>query len=246
MGGYGVEFFMNIVILEDVDFVGERRVILDGRRSDHIVKVLKSKLGDRLRVGRLDGDLGVGVIVELSSLRVELEVVLDHSPPPPLPVYLLLALPRPKVLKRVLAAAVTMGVKEIFLFNSWRVEKSYWQSPWLKAERLREISLLALEQAGDTRLPRISLKPRFRPFVEDEVPLLVQGRDAWLLHPQSELGLLEFVGRTPALAAVGPEGGFIPFEVEMLTAAGLKQVSLGPRTLRVEQAVPAFLGNFLL
>ena len=237
---------MNIVILEDADFIGERRVFLAGRRFDHIVKVLKSKLGDRLRVGRLNGDLGSGVIVELSSLRVELEVDLDHSPPPPLSVYLLLALPRPKVLKRVLAAAVTMGVKEIFLFNSWRVEKSYWQSPWLKVERLREISLLALEQAGDTRLPRISLKSRFRPFVEDEVPLLAQGRDAWLLHPQIESGLSGYTGRTPALVAVGPEGGFIPFEVEMLTAAGLKLVSIGPRTLRVEQVVPAFLGNFLL
>ncbi len=237
---------MNLVILEDVDFVGERRVVLDGRRFDHIVRVLKSKLGDRLRVGRLDGDLGSGVIVELSSLRVELEVDLNHSPPPPLPVCLLLALPRPKVLKRVLAAAVTMGVKEIFLFNSWRVEKSYWQSPWLKAERLREISLLALEQAGDTRVPKISLRPRFRPFAEDEVPLLAQDRDAWLLHPQIESGLSACTGRTPALVAFGPEGGFIPFEVEMLTAAGLKVVSIGPRILRVEQVVPAFLGNFLL
>ena len=236
---------MNIVILEDADFVGERRVVLDGRRAAHINGVLKARVGDCLRVGRLDGDLGSGVIVELSSLRVELEVDIESSPPPPLPVCLLLALPRPKVMRRVLAAAVTMGVKEIFLFNSWRVEKSYWQTPWLKAEKLREISLLALEQAGDTRLPRISLKPRFRPFVEDEVPLLARDRDAWLLHPQSGSGLPEVSKRTPALLAIGPEGGFIPFEVEMLTAAGLQPVSIGPRILRVEQALPAAIGRFL-
>ena len=236
---------MNLLVLEDADFVGERRVVLDGRRALHIVKVLKARAGDRLRVGRLDGDLGSGEIVELSSLRVELEVDLGHAPPPPLPVCLLLALPRPKVLKRVLAAAITMGVKEIFLFNSWRVEKSYWQSPWPTAEKLREITLLALEQAGDTRVPKISLKPRFRPFVEDEVSGLGHGRDAWLLHPAAEPGLSELLGRSQALIAVGPEGGFIPFEVEMLIAAGLRPVTLGSRILRVEQVVPAILGHFL-
>ena len=236
---------MNIVILEDADFIGERRAVLDGRRFGHIVKVLKSKFGDRLRIGRLDGDLGSGVIVELSSLRVELEVDFECPPPPPLPVCLLLALPRPKVMRRVLAAAVTMGVKEIFLFNSWRVEKSYWQTPWLMVERQREISLLALEQAGDTRLPKISLKPRFRPFVEDEVPLLAQDREAWLLHPQARFGLPEVSKRPSALVAIGPEGGFIPFEVEMLTSVGLQPVSIGPRILRVEQALPATLGRFL-
>ncbi len=236
---------MNIVIFEEADFVGEQRVVLAGRRAIHIVKVLKSRVGDRLRVGRLNGAMGSGVIVELSSSNVVLEVDLDRSSPPPLPVRLLLALPRPKVLRRVLAAAVTMGVKEIFIFNSWRVEKSYWQSPWLEVDRLREIALLALEQAGDTRLPEIFLKNRFRPFVEDEVPLLAQDWDAWLLHPQAGTCLRDVSGQAPALVAVGPEGGFIPFEVEMLVASGLKSVSLGPRILRVEQAVPAILGNFM-
>ncbi len=237
---------MNIVIFEESDFIGESRILLGGRRALHIVKVLKSQVGDRLRVGLLDGALGSGEVVGISGSRVELEVVLDHFSPSPLAVRLLLALPRPKVLKRVLAAAVTMGVKEIFLFNAWRVEKSYWQTPWLQSEKLREVVLLALEQAGDTRLPEIFLKNRFRPFVEDEVPLLVQDRDAWLLHPQAESSLRQVAGQAPALVAVGPEGGFIPFEVEMLRASGLKVASLGPRILRVEQAVPAILGNFLL
>ncbi len=242
---------MNIVLFEESEFVGTDRVRLGGRRVAHIIKVLKSRVGDRLRVGLLGGAVGSGVIVELSSSRVELEVELDCLAPSPLPVRLLLALPRPKVLKRVLAAAVTMGVKEIFLLNSWRVEKSYWQTPWLLEEKLREVTLLALEQAGDTRLPEIFLKHRFRPFVEDEVPLLVKGHDAWLLHPQSgtslqQISRQQISSQTPALVAVGPEGGFIPFEVEMLIASGLEIVALGPRILRVEQVVPAILGSFLL
>ncbi|MBN2809936.1 MAG: 16S rRNA (uracil(1498)-N(3))-methyltransferase [Deltaproteobacteria bacterium] len=246
---------MNIILLEEADFVTPRRVAIGGRRASHIKNVLKSQLKDSLRVGLLNGDLGSGMIVELAKDRVGLEVDFDRAPPEPLPLRLLLALPRPKVLRRVLAAAVTMGVKEIFIFNSWRVEKSYWQSPWLEARSLREVALLALEQAGDTVMPEIFLRPRFRPFVEDEVPqMALQGR-AWLLHPAAETPLREVRGpevsgpqscsQRPVLVAVGPEGGFIPFEVEIFLAAGLKPVSLGPRILRVEQALPAIIGNFL-
>lgn len=236
---------MNIVLFEDTDLSADKRVILYGRRAHHIATVLRSQIGDSLQVGLLHGDLGTGIITELSTSGVELEITLERHSPPPLPVRLLLALPRPKVLRRTLSAAITMGVKEIYIFNSWRVEKSYWQTPWLKEHELYNIALLALEQAGDTRLPEIFLKKRFRPFVEDEVPHLAQNRDAWLLHPQAEKSLPQISARNPALIAIGPEGGFIPFEVEMLTAASLSPLSLGPRILRVEQALPAILGNFL-
>ena len=49
----------------------------------------------------------------------------------------------------------------------------------------------------------------------------------------------------PWAILIGPEGGFIPYEVEALQRAGCEPVSLGPRPLRVEQAVPALLGRLL-
>ncbi|MBN2705684.1 MAG: 16S rRNA (uracil(1498)-N(3))-methyltransferase, partial [Deltaproteobacteria bacterium] len=111
-------------------------------------------------------------------------------------------------------------------------------------ESVRRILFEALEQAGDTRLPEIFFRPRFRPFVEDEVPALAAGRKAWLLHPDS--GSIPVLGlEEPAMLAVGPEGGFIPFEVELLNRAGLQLGGLGSRILRVEQAVPAILGRCL-
>jgi len=242
---------MNIIIIENSDLINSDKVQLQDRRAIHIIKVIKAKIGDKLQVGIVDGQLGEALVTNISAFRVELKIELTKTPPAPLPVILLLALPRPKVLKRVLSSAITMGVKKIFVFNSWRVEKSYWQTPLLTPDKLTEISLTALEQAVDTVLPEITLKPRFRPFAEDEVPILSKGRDAWLLHPYSETppvtATREAATQQPnsALIAIGPEGGFIPFEVEMLMAAGLQPISFGPRILRVEQAVPCALAQFL-
>jgi RsmE family RNA methyltransferase len=45
--------------------------------------------------------------------------------------------------------------------------------------------------------------------------------------------------------AIGPEGGFIPYEIDMLKAAGFEDVSFGERILRVEHAVAALVGRIL-
>ncbi len=241
--------FMNIILIKKADFIGPRRVLLKDRRARHVINVLRAKAGDRIRTGLVNGKIGDGLICTISDFRVEFEVELTDPAPKALPVTLLLALPRPKVFKRVLSAAITMGVKKIFIFNTWRVDKSYWQTPLLQADKLNEISRLALEQAVDTKLPEITLKPLFRPFVEDDVPNLARKHEnAWLLHPHSDpaISINKSARLNSALIAIGPEGGFIPFEVEMFMTAGLKQFSLGSRTLRVEQAVPAALAPFLL
>ncbi len=242
---------MNIILLEDSDFLAPNRARISGRRARHIIDVLKAESGTKVRIGVVNDRLGRALITDISNAEIELETELTAPAPPPLPVTLLLALPRPKVLKRVLGTAVTMGVKKIFLFNTWRVEKSYWQTPLIQPEKLKEITLLALEQAVDTVLPEICIKPRFRPFAEDEVPLLAKScHPALLLHPAAAATpLAPAINKTSqqntTLIAIGPEGGFIPFEIEMLTASGLQPVSIGPRILKVEQALPAALAHAL-
>jgi len=233
---------MNLIVLFEDDFVGDTRVRLRDRRREHVSSVHRADVGETLRVGLLNGQLGTGRIVALSNDALEMEVTLNQAPPPPLPATLLLALPRPKGLKRVLQAVTAMGVKRIVLMNAWRVEKSFWDSPVLHPETLREQLLLGLEQARDTMLPEILLRRRFKPFVEDEVPALGRGTLALLAHPPAAQPCPRAV-REPVTLAVGPEGGFIPYEVELLQAQGFEAVSLGERILRVEHAVPALLGR---
>ena len=235
---------MNLILLLDDDFVDQSRARLSGRRLEYVRAVHRATIGDRLRVGRFGGSVGYGVVTRLDDAVLELDVVLDTEPPPPAPLTLILALPRPKALRRVLQCVATIGVKRLVLVNSWRVEKSFWASPALGPAALREQLMLGLEQGGDTMPPTVELRRRFKPFVEDEVPQLIAGTRALVAHPKAADACPRAVSE-PVTLAIGPEGGFIEYELDLLVAHGFEPVTLGPRPLRVEHAVPALLGRIL-
>jgi 16S rRNA (uracil1498-N3)-methyltransferase len=237
---------MNLLLLIESDFTDatKTRVSLTGRRREHALSVWKIAVGDELRAGLLNGKTGTAKVEKAGEEVLEMSVVLNDTPPLPLPLTLILALPRPKALKRCIEAVTAMGVKRIFIIESWRVEKSYWSSPELSDENLRSHMLLGLEQARDTVLPRIELKKRFKPFVEDEMQSIITGTRAIVAHPYASRAC-PFDLQCPVTLAIGPEGGFIPYEIELLKKHGFEDVSLGKRILRVEYAVPAIIGRLL-
>lgn len=233
---------MNLLLLDDADFVAADRVVLRDRRLTHMQEVHRAESGDRMRVGRLGGLMGEGRLLRLDANEAELQVSFDQAPPAKLPLTLLLALPRPKMLRRVLQTVAAMGVPRLVLLNSYRVEKSFWQTPFLEPEAVREQLILGLEQARDTVLPEVIIEKRFKPFVEDRLPALAAGSLGLIGHPgpwpECPRALSE-----PVTLAIGPEGGWIPYEVDKLREAGLNPVQLGERILRVETAVTALLAR---
>lgn len=233
---------MNLLLLEDADFVAADRAVLEGRRLKHLHEVHRAEAGDQLRVGRLGGAMGRGTLLALDAQHAELQVELDQPPPAKLPLTLLLALPRPKMLKRVLQTAAAMGVPRLVLLNSYRVEKSFWQTPFLEPEAIREQLILGLEQARDTVLPEVSIEKRFKPFVEDRLPDIAAGTLGLVGHPGDHPACPRALSE-PVTLAIGPEGGWIPYEVDKLHEAGLAPVQLGERILRVETAVAALLAR---
>ncbi|WP_444904132.1 16S rRNA (uracil(1498)-N(3))-methyltransferase [Microbulbifer sp. ANSA002] len=233
---------MNLILLQEADFISPDVVRLSGRRLEHIVNVHRAEPGQQLRVGLLDGNIGYGQITTLADQQVELRVELSKNAPPPPPITLILALPRPKMLKRIIQHVTALGIKKLVLINSYRVEKSYWQTPWLEEEKLFEQCLLGLEQAVDTQMPEILLRKRFKPFVEDELPELCQGSQKLVAHPVGGTACPVDIGEACTLA-IGPEGGFIAYEVEKLKEAGFHSVHLGPRILRVETALPVLVSR---
>ncbi|NHN37655.1 16S rRNA (uracil(1498)-N(3))-methyltransferase [Pseudomaricurvus alcaniphilus] len=233
---------MNLLLLEDSDFTAANRVTLRGRRLQHILEVHQLASGASVRAGRLNGAIGSALVEHISGSEAQLRVDLTREPPPPLPLTLIVALPRPKMIKRIVQTIATMGVKKLVFLNSYRVEKSYWQSPLLEPEKLHQQLLLGLEQGVDTLLPDIRLVKRFKPFVEDELPQLCAGKRALVAHPRAASTCPEPLAQETVLV-IGPEGGFIDYEIDKLIQAGCQSVHLGPRILRVETAVPVLLGK---
>jgi RsmE family RNA methyltransferase len=233
---------VNLLLLEDGDLIAADRALLSGRRLKHLHEVHRAAVGDSLRVGRLDGLMGTGQLLRLDANEAELSITLDQSAPAKLPLTLLLALPRPKMLRRILQTISAMGVPRVVLLNSYRVEKSFWQTPFLEPAALREQLILGLEQARDTVLPEIIIEKRFKPFVEDRLPALAAGSLGLIGHPGAYPACPRAVEQAVTLA-IGPEGGWIPYEVEILHKAGLQPVQLGERILRVETAVTALLAR---
>ena len=235
---------MNLVILFEGDFTNETHAVLKGRRAKHIIEVHRAEKGKVLKAGLLNSRMGTGLVTEISRDSVELETELSAPPPQAPPITLVAALPRPKSFRKVLHAAVSMGVKEIYFTGSWKVEKSYWDSPVIGEGEVFNESVLALEQSRDTVMPRIFFRKRFKPFLEDEVPAIIEGADAFLAHPEAE----EFCpcgvkGKT--LLAVGPEGGFTDYETNLFIEQGFQPRSLGERILRTEFAVTALLSRLM-
>lgn len=234
---------MNLILLFPEDFLpGTNRVRLQGRRQQHVLAVHKAQEGDELCVGLVNNQLGHGTVVRLDEKVLEMEVAWQRDPPPAFSATLILSLPRPSVLKRVLLTATSMGIKKIYLINSYRVEKTFWKSHAVREDEIREQLVLGLEQAKDTVLPEVHLRPKFKPFVEDELSELIKGNQCYLAHPEGRRCCPCQV-KQPFMIAVGPEGGFIPFEVEKFLALGFEPIHLGKRILRVESAVPALLGR---
>ena len=227
---------MNLLLLSPEDCPEPGVARLAGRRLKHVREVHRAAVGESLRVGLVGGLMGDGEIMALSREELQLRFVLDTPPPPKLPLTLLLSLPRPKMLRRILQTVAGMGVQRLVLMNSYRVEKSFWGSPWLEGSALREQLLLGLEQVRDTVLPEIILEPLFKPFVEDRLTALCRNTRCLVAHPGARDSCPVALNQ-PLTLAIGPEGGFIPYEVDKLRAAGFAAVHLGPRILRVETAV---------
>jgi len=233
---------MNLLIFDTDDFTSEHQVKITGRRLKHLTEIHKACVGDRFKAGKVNGKMGQAIVLKIDAQSAQLEVTLTDQPPEPLPLTLILALPRPKMLRRILQTIATMGVKQLYLINTWRVEKSYWQTPWLEEHAIREQLILGLEQGCDTQLPHVILNKLFKPFVEDELSQIIINTQPLIAHPKGSMKCPVEANR-PITLAIGPEGGFIDYEVGKLMDVGFQSITLGKRILRVETAIPVLLGK---
>lgn len=235
---------MNLLLLAQEDFLPDGTVRLRGRRADRAREALSLAAGGQIRVGRSDGPVGVAWAIDGPAGELRLQVAVGEEPPSRPGVDLVLAMPRPKALKRILSSSASIGVDRLFLVNASRVEKSYFESKVLEPDFSRKLLIDGLEQAQDTKLPKVFIRERFRPFVEDELEQLIAPESYRVLaHPSAPAYQLEATADARrAVLAIGPERGWVPFEIDLLTSRGFHPASFGARALRVEVFVPFMLG----
>lgn len=235
---------MNCILIDPAERGPDGVVILVDRRAVHIRTVLKSRPGDMIRIGLIEGPLGSGTIRSDGPDGVVLDCAFEPAPPPdPFPLDLLLALPRPKVMKRLWSVLAQFGVRRVGLVNADKVERPYFDSHVLEPAFIREHLLEGCEQVGVTRLPVVSIHRRFRPFIEDELEAWSPGSLRIMAHPGAPMNVSQAVAGDPPglLLAVGPEGGWNAFETGLLADHGFKAVGLAGGPLRSDVACIALL-----
>ncbi|HSK00361.1 MAG TPA: 16S rRNA (uracil(1498)-N(3))-methyltransferase [Kofleriaceae bacterium] len=252
---------MNLLLLEPGELAGDTATLAD-RRAAHLRAVLGVRIGSRVRAGVLGGGTGTAEVIADDGAALTLRLALAEPARPPLPVELVLAVPRPKVLSRTIEIAAAFGVARIALTNAWRVDKSYLSSPRVAPEALALAARLGAEQGATTHVPEVALHRRLMELLDGRWPAPgAPPRRKLVAHPggvpieQALDGALAGGGPggdpggdpgAPIALAIGPEGGWIAREVETFAARGFTVVSHGESILRVEAAVAAALGQLVL
>jgi RsmE family RNA methyltransferase len=235
---------VNLLILDPGEVGASGEVTLSGTRAAHLTTVLRVKPGQEVRVGLLDGPRGVATVEATGDRNVTLRCALEADTPARPPADLLLATPRPKVMRRLWAQIAALGVGRIILTNAEKVERHYFDTHMLEPGTYRPLLIEGLQQARDTRLPVVSIHRRFRVLIEDELDQLVGPALRVVADPSAVTpfaGIVRSVGESRILLAIGPEGGWNAFELDMLAAHGFQSAGIGPRTLRTDTACIALL-----
>jgi RsmE family RNA methyltransferase len=234
---------VNLILLDAGELAADGTATLDDARAAHIVRVLGGQPGQTVRIGRIDGPLGTGTLTGVNEARVSLTCAFEQAVPPVPHLDLLLALPRPKVLRRLWAQLAALGVHRIMLTNAERVERNYFDTHLLEARIYRPLLVEGLQQARDTRLPVVSVHRQLKVLVEDHLDGLCGDSRRLVADHRAALPVVDAVRQQAGrvLLAVGPEGGWIDFELTLLQSHGFTPVSMGPRTLRVDTACVALI-----
>ncbi|MDB4956701.1 MAG: hypothetical protein JWO36_4270 [Myxococcales bacterium] len=245
---------MNLLLVDPTE-ITEGVCTLEGRRAEHLRTVLKATVGSVVRAGVLGGGIGTAEVIRDEAAEspegddgaLTVRLTIDREPPPQLDIELVLAIPRPKMLSRVIETCAAFGVRRVDLTNAWRVDKSYLGSPRLDPAALAEAARLGAEQGATTRLPAIQVHDRLMSLLDGRYPALGGPLVMRLLaHPTAPPIEHVVTTRGPTVIAIGPEGGWIQRELDTFVARGFAPVSLGAPILRVESAVPAALGQLIL
>jgi 16S rRNA (uracil1498-N3)-methyltransferase len=214
-------------------------LILSGEEFHHLRNVLRLQVGDALSLFDGAGKGFAASLVEIDRQRAILRVGAEELPSPesPLKIHLAVALAKGEKLDLMIQKGTELGVFAFHPLVSRRADlKLDTERAETRVHRWKRVALEACKQSGRTRIPEVFPPVALNAFLLREIPpnrLLMDPAGA----PASGLLLSEGGhAATSVIAAVGPEGGWSPEEIELFLQHGFQGISLGPRILRAETA----------
>lgn len=239
---------MNLLLLDEREVGPDGTCAVSDRRAQHLRSVLGVEVGQAVRAGIVGGPRGSAVVLAMHGSDISLHFTRNDEPSVPMPVELLLAIPRPKVITRTIEIAASFAVTRIDLTNAWRVDKSYLGSPRLEPTALGLAARFGAEQGATTHIPPIAIHERLMALLDTRYPAgdAPAPTQRLIAHPHAP-PIEQVVTRAlPATLAIGPEGGWIQRELDTFVSRGFQPVSIGEPILRVEAAVASALGQLAL
>lgn len=245
---------MNVLVLLPDEITTPSQAVVANERLQWVHESYSLTEGLRIPAVVYGGMTGTATVVHVLPDRVEFEIAMHSPPPKRLPLELVVAVPRPQTVKKVLHAATVFGVQRIHFIRTALVVKSYLDSRALSAECIFTETVAALAQCGDSVAPAVEVHRLFAPFIQDYLPALMQdGESAGGMGIFADTGLAEhrasvdvLKGKRRIVLAVGPEKGWTDHERMQFRELGFIPWSLGERVVRVDTAVVAFLGQMQL
>lgn len=238
---------MNLLLVEPGEVAEGATVVLADRRAEHLRRIVGVTVGQTIRAGIVGAGIGTAEVTADDGTTLTLRLSLTAAPSLPLPIELVLAIPRPKVLTRVIETAAAFGVARIDLTNAWRVDKSYLASPRLADAALAYALRFGAEQGATTHIPPLTIHDRLMGLLDTRWPAATPGTPVTRLLAHPDAPPIEQATLTwPLAIAIGPEGGWIQREVDTFVERGFTAVSIGRPILRVEAALSATLGQLLV
>ena len=224
---------MNLILI-DANEVTSGSCTLSDVRAKHIKTFLHAEPGSTFRIGIINGLQGVAMVTALTETTVSFDVTCTE--PSPAPWYdLILALPRPRSLRRILFQSAAMGVRNIYVVGAQKVEKSYFSMHLLREAEYRPVLIDGLMQGKSTHLPQLIVLPKLR--------------DLWDALPKTDtLRLLANPAKIQPeisersgfpIIAIGPDGGWTEHENQAFFEHGFLPITLGERPLRTDTAAIA-------
>ena len=219
------------------------RLRLSDSESRHLLRVFRAAPGTpfeavdgegtlyRCLLETASGGIAVGTIESRAAEAGELGAAIT----------LLAGLPDLQQIETIVSLAVPLGVTAIDFVATGHSGRE--PLPEARLERLARIARSALKQSRRTRLPSLRSSPGLEESLQ-EIPVETFRLFADPGGEPLQAGVLEAASQTSqpnVVLAVGPPGGFLREEGELLTTRGFRPISLGPSRLTTSAASLALL-----